>query len=61
MLTLQEAVYRRAQETAIASGLSLEELLTQLLVRLLSPQNKDFSQHLQADQSVRSLKSDEQK
>lgn len=59
--TLPEAVYRRAEEAAIAASLSLEDVFIQSLDRLLPPLKNDLPQSLRADPSVYSLKSDEQK
>lgn len=59
-LTLPEAVFQRAQETADASSLSIEAVFTQSIGRLLPLLEDDLSPSQRADLAVFALKSDEQ-
>lgn len=59
-LTVPDAIYRRAQETANASSLSVEDIFAQSVSRLLPPLKDDLPPSLRADLAVLSLKSDEQ-
>jgi len=59
-LSVPEAVFRRAQETAVASSLSVEDIFTQSIGRLLPPLEDDLPQSLRAELAVLTLKSDEQ-
>jgi len=59
-LSVPEAVFRRAQETAVASSLSVEDIFTQSIGRLLPPLEDDLPQNLRAELAVLILKSDEQ-
>ena len=59
-LTLPDAIFRRAQETAKASSLSVEDVFTQSIGRLLPPLEDDLSPNQRAELAVLALKSDEQ-
>jgi len=59
-LTLPEAVFQRAQETADASSLSIEAVFTQSIGRLLPPLEDDLSPSQRAELTVFALKSDEE-
>lgn len=59
-LTVPDAIYRRAQETANASSLSVEDIFAQSVSRLLPPLEDDLPPTLRAELAVLSLKSDEQ-
>lgn len=59
-LTLPEAVFQRAQETAAASSLSIEAVFTQSIGRLLPPLEDDLSPSQRAELAILALKSDEQ-
>lgn len=59
-LTLPEAVFQRAQETADASSLSIEAVFTQSIGRLWPPLEDDLSPSQRADLAVFALKSDEE-
>lgn len=59
-LSVPEAVFQRAQETASASSLSIEAVFTQSIGRLLPPLEDDLSPSQRAELAVLALKSDEQ-
>lgn len=59
-LTVPDAIYRRAQETANASSLSIEDIFAQSVSRLLPPLEDDLPPDLRAKLAVLSLQSDEQ-